>query len=171
MVVTFLPAAADTGVEQERTATPSRCTVQAPHCAMPQPNLVPVIPSRSRSAHSNGTSAGASTVFDSPFIFRVIISSPQRPRADCSPGRDEAAIFRSFYTRSREINGFFTALPAIVVIMSKLSCRVRQITLGLVVLAAVGHANLATDLTGRAPNTSGMRRLRGDVFGAVATLP
>src|SRR5260370_243662 len=42
MVVTFLPAAGDTGVEQERTGCPSRGTVPAPHCAMPQPNLVPV---------------------------------------------------------------------------------------------------------------------------------
>src|SRR6516162_3064450 len=28
---------ADTGVTQERTAWPSTCTVQAPHCARPQP--------------------------------------------------------------------------------------------------------------------------------------
>ena len=31
MVVTFLPAAAETGVWHERTGWPSRCTVQAPH--------------------------------------------------------------------------------------------------------------------------------------------
>src|ERR1700684_1119905 len=86
----------------DRTATPSRCTVQAPHCAMPQPNLVPVIPSRSRSTHSNGTSGGASTVFDSPFIFRVIINSPQRPLDDCSPASDNVAIrgFFDLFTRS-----------------------------------------------------------------------
>src|SRR5262249_20467393 len=42
IVVTFLPAAADTGVSQARTGAPSRCTVQAPHRAMPQPYLVPV---------------------------------------------------------------------------------------------------------------------------------
>jgi len=32
----------DTGVAQARIACPSMCTVQAPHEAMPQPNLVPV---------------------------------------------------------------------------------------------------------------------------------
>ena len=56
MVVMSLPAAADTGTEQERIATPSMWTVQAPHWAMPQPNFVPVNPSSSRSAHSSGMS-------------------------------------------------------------------------------------------------------------------
>ena len=37
---------------QERIGVPSRCTVQAPHWAMPQPNLVPVMPRTSRSTHS-----------------------------------------------------------------------------------------------------------------------
>ena len=36
------------GVMHERVATPSICTVQAPHSAMPQPNFVPVMPSTSR---------------------------------------------------------------------------------------------------------------------------
>ena len=44
MVVIFLPATAEMGVTQERVAAPLTCTVQAPHCAMPQPNLVPVSP-------------------------------------------------------------------------------------------------------------------------------
>ena len=47
------------GVTQARTGSPSRCTVQAPHCAMPQPNFVPVRPSRSRSTQSSGMSGGA----------------------------------------------------------------------------------------------------------------
>jgi hypothetical protein len=38
-VVTFEFAALETGVAQERIATPFRCTVQAPHCARPQPNF------------------------------------------------------------------------------------------------------------------------------------
>jgi hypothetical protein len=42
IVVICRPAAAVTGVTHERVAWPSRCTVQAPHSAMPQPNLVPV---------------------------------------------------------------------------------------------------------------------------------
>jgi len=35
MVVMFLPATALTGIAQERTAAPSICTVQEPHCATP----------------------------------------------------------------------------------------------------------------------------------------
>ena len=48
MVVICLPAASLTGKEQDRTATPSMWTVQAPHWAMPQPYLVPVRPIVSR---------------------------------------------------------------------------------------------------------------------------
>jgi hypothetical protein len=44
IVVMDLPCTALTGSTQERVAWPSMCTVQAPHSAMPQPNLVPVIP-------------------------------------------------------------------------------------------------------------------------------
>jgi len=73
-------------------------------------------------------------------------------------------ILRRFYRPSNECNGFFTAFPATLVIMSNWARRVRQIILGLVVLAAVGHANLAADLTGRAPNTSGMTRLGRDLL-------
>ena len=54
MVVICLPSAAATGITQERTAAPSRCTVHAPHCATPQPYLVPVRPTCSRIAHSRG---------------------------------------------------------------------------------------------------------------------
>jgi hypothetical protein len=34
-----------------------RTEVQAPHCAMPQPNFVPVIPSMSRSTQRSGRQA------------------------------------------------------------------------------------------------------------------
>src|SRR5262245_22018227 len=50
-VVICLPSAADRGTTQERTAAPSRCTVQAPHCAIPHPYLVPVRPTCSRITH------------------------------------------------------------------------------------------------------------------------
>src|SRR5262245_32595150 len=46
---------------QERTATPSTWTVQAPHNAIPQPNFVPVMPSTSRSTQSSGVSPSTST--------------------------------------------------------------------------------------------------------------
>src|SRR5882762_11749484 len=51
MVVTFFPATRDSGATQERMALPSRCTVHAPHSAMPQPNFVPVIANESRNTH------------------------------------------------------------------------------------------------------------------------
>ena len=57
MVVMARPAPAETGVTQERTASPSSSTVQAP-----QLNVVPVSPSKSRSAHSSGMPGSASTV-------------------------------------------------------------------------------------------------------------
>src|SRR5215475_15857276 len=71
MVVICLPTAALTGVEQERIATPSRWTVQAPHCAMPQPYLVPVRPTFSRNAQSSGILGSTSTLCDWPLMLRV----------------------------------------------------------------------------------------------------
>src|SRR5215831_6565374 len=42
-VTTFCTAfSEDSGVTQLRTALPSTCTVQAPHCARPQPNRGPL---------------------------------------------------------------------------------------------------------------------------------
>src|SRR6266571_2777757 len=76
MVVTFLPVAADTGVEQERTGCPSICTVHAPHCAMPQPNLVPVRWSESRSTHSRGVPGAASTSRVLPLTTRETMKTP-----------------------------------------------------------------------------------------------
>src|SRR3984957_411595 len=60
-------AAADTGVWQLLTALPFRCTVQAPHWPMPQPNFVPFSFRTSRITHKRGISAGTSTVLDRPF--------------------------------------------------------------------------------------------------------
>ena len=61
MVVIFcVGATAEAGITQLRTATPSRCTVQAPHWATPQPYFVPVRLSCSRSTQSNGVSGSAS---------------------------------------------------------------------------------------------------------------
>src|SRR5580704_14470343 len=75
MVVMFLPAAALTGNEHERVATPSMCTVQAPHWAIPQPYLVPVRPIHSRNTHSNGVSGSASTSCVWPLMVRLVIFS------------------------------------------------------------------------------------------------
>src|SRR5208282_1446032 len=81
IVVTFFPTARDTGVTHERTASPSRCTVQAPHCAIPQPYFVPVRCRFSRKTHSSGIWGSTSTVDRFPFTTSVITvnSSQTRP--------------------------------------------------------------------------------------------
>src|SRR5690349_4323689 len=74
IVVIFLPSAADTGVPQERTGLPSRCTVQAPQSCAPHPNLVPVMPTVSRIAQSSGVLGSTSTLWVLPLIFRRAIA-------------------------------------------------------------------------------------------------
>src|SRR5258708_16475892 len=76
MVVIFLPSAAATGITQERTAAPSMCTVQAPHCAMPQPYLVPVRPTCSRIAHNRGVLGLTLTSSVLPLIVKRAIGFP-----------------------------------------------------------------------------------------------
>src|SRR5438270_11261361 len=73
MAVICLPATALTGIEQERIATPSTWTVQAPHCAMPQPYLVPVMPMVSRNTHSRGVESSTSALWDWPLMDSEII--------------------------------------------------------------------------------------------------
>src|ERR1700680_1428140 len=75
MVVTSFPAARDTGVLQERTGRPSRCTVQAPHCATPQPYFVPVRPRCSRKTQSKGVEGSTSTFTLRLFTVREITGS------------------------------------------------------------------------------------------------
>src|SRR5215470_10047009 len=72
MVVTFLPETAETGVMQERLASPLMCTVQAPHRAIPQPNFVPVMFRVSRRTHSRGIWGSTSTDCDFPLRVKVI---------------------------------------------------------------------------------------------------
>ena len=52
---------------------PSTCTVQAPHCAMPQPNFVPVIPSSSRMTQRSGVSGSISSEYAFPFTVSAIM--------------------------------------------------------------------------------------------------
>ena len=59
------------GVMHERVGWPSTSTVQAPHWAMPQPNLVPFNPMASRSTQSRGMRSGTSTVRRSPLTTTV----------------------------------------------------------------------------------------------------
>ena len=53
-VVTVLPATVATSREQEYSGLPSISTMQAPHCSVPQPNLLPRRSSSSRSTESSG---------------------------------------------------------------------------------------------------------------------
>src|SRR5450432_3614374 len=72
MVVILTPASVPIGAWHERIAWPFRCTVQAPHWAMPQPYLVPVISSSSRSTQSSGVSGAASTATTLPLTLSVV---------------------------------------------------------------------------------------------------
>ena len=67
---------------RSRTATPSMCTVQAPHTAMPQPYFVPRRLSESRTTHNRGMSGGTSTVVDWPFTvsLKLMALPPERER-------------------------------------------------------------------------------------------
>ena len=58
---------------QDRIASPSRCTVQAPHNAMPQPNLVPVRCATSLNAHKIGISSATSSDCSLPLMFKIIM--------------------------------------------------------------------------------------------------
>src|SRR6266568_5465137 len=90
MVVIECPTAAVTGITQDRLGMPSRCTVQAPQSATPQPNLVPFMPSRSRKTHSSGMSDDASTTCDFPLIFSVTMTIPPQSWRLPPHGEDDA---------------------------------------------------------------------------------
>src|SRR5882757_9735060 len=68
MVVTLFVPTEAAGIRHERTATPSRCTVQAPHSPRPHPYLVPVSPKASRSTHKSGVSGSISNSTDLALI-------------------------------------------------------------------------------------------------------
>src|SRR5439155_26597520 len=94
----------ESGRTHERTGSPSMCTVQAPHCAMPQPYLVPVKPICSRSTHSSGVSGSAWKSWDLPLTFRrAIVGLLVRAcGGDCGPlgvGDSIARILMAGVTR------------------------------------------------------------------------
>src|SRR5215468_4983442 len=72
IVVISLVVTALTGVTQERTALPSTSTVQAPHCASPQPNFAPLSSRSLRSTYSNGVSGSAGTERLTPLTLRLM---------------------------------------------------------------------------------------------------
>jgi hypothetical protein len=71
IVVTRPAPTAETGVWQERTGSPPTWTVHDPQIPCPQPYLVPVRFSRSRSTQSRGMSSGASTACVLPLTVRL----------------------------------------------------------------------------------------------------
>src|ERR1700720_4758433 len=76
------PATAPTLVMQDRVARPATWIVQAPHKPIPQPNLVPLRPTSSRMAQSNGASSGVRTETARPLISKlVMIAGPGTSRS------------------------------------------------------------------------------------------
>src|SRR6185295_2657069 len=74
-MVTILSVAftSPTLIEHERMTSPLMCTEQAPHCATPQPYLVPVRPTCSRITHRSGVSGSACTSRDLPLMLSFAI--------------------------------------------------------------------------------------------------
>src|ERR1700720_842424 len=72
IVVIFFPATLETGVMQERVASPLMCTVHAPQSAMPQPNFVPGMLRVSRKTQSSGMSGLTSTDWALPFKVKLM---------------------------------------------------------------------------------------------------
>jgi len=72
MVVIFFAPTDATGVWHDRRASPSKCTVHAPHNPMPQPYLVPVSPRLSRKTHKSGVSGSTLTGYEVLFTMMVI---------------------------------------------------------------------------------------------------
>src|SRR5207245_1415537 len=80
IVVISCPSASRNGNEHERTGSPSTWTVHAPQRAIPQPNLVPVSSSCSRSTHRSGVPGSASTSRTFPLTLSLCIAlAPRRP--------------------------------------------------------------------------------------------
>ena len=70
-VVIFLPSASTPSIRHEHTSLPSRMTLQAPQSPEPQPSLLPVRPSSSRSTSSRVCCASQRNSIGSPLIVVV----------------------------------------------------------------------------------------------------
>src|SRR5262245_53582002 len=79
-MVTILSVAltSPTRIEHERITSPLIWTEQAPHCATPQPYLVPVRPTCSRMTQSRGVSASTCTSRVLPLILSLAMEPPSR---------------------------------------------------------------------------------------------
>src|SRR5690349_2242240 len=65
-----LPATVPASREQEHSGLPSISTMHAPHCSVPQPNLVPRRPRWSRSTVSSGTVPSHETETERPLMTK-----------------------------------------------------------------------------------------------------
>lgn len=83
-VVTSRPCAARTGITQERAATPSISTVQAPHSPRPQPYFGPFSARSLRSTSNSGVAGATATRAAAPLTFRSIGSAAGAVAAVCS---------------------------------------------------------------------------------------
>src|SRR5712692_11409770 len=93
MVVTDLPWTLETGVRQEHVRPPPMCTMHAPHCPAPQPYLVPVSLSSSRSTHSRGVSSGAALATGLPFTVKLMAMEDSFTGAtNATPGTKKTSI-------------------------------------------------------------------------------
>src|SRR4051794_33349723 len=94
------------GVTQDRVATPSMCTVQAPHSAAPQPNLVPVMPSTSRRTQSNGVSPSTSALCAVPLtlMLKAMLGSPFDLLDEWARGRAQLALGEAIQLRAHRHN-------------------------------------------------------------------
>src|SRR5436190_10876182 len=75
-----------TGIEHERRTSPFTWTEHEPHCETPQPYLVPVSPTCSRSTQSSGVSPSAFTSTVLPFTLSLAM-----PRVLPAGARETAA--------------------------------------------------------------------------------
>jgi hypothetical protein len=108
-----------------RIGLPSICTVQTPHCAIPQPNFVPVKPTTSRKTQSSGVSGSILICRDVPLTSIVITASLLRAMAinrgqACPVPRDLGLFVGSFFARvgkvvEMNINAAFPALVSLMI--------------------------------------------------------
>src|SRR6266700_5992751 len=76
-----------TGIEHDRRTSPLMCTEHAPHCATPQPYLVPARPTCSRMTHSRGVSLSTCTSRTLPLMLSFAMRLLLQLRLDGDLGR------------------------------------------------------------------------------------
>src|SRR5438552_12134160 len=88
-----------TGIEHERRISPLMCTEHAPHCATPQPYLVPVSPTCSRMTQRSGVPSSTCTSWTLPLMLSLAIESSLRKELAFSESRIQDNISNEFEQR------------------------------------------------------------------------